>query len=109
VLHPRHDHPYRARKLRLVAFRRAEVDMKRVRIDSHKAIAAHLAKLWGRSVSAPSVSGYAHPDREHPLPLKWDPIGISWIYVDELEAWAKRREQRAARAAAKRKRSTSRR
>jgi hypothetical protein len=82
--------------------------MKRIRIESHNAVAAHLAKLWGRSVHRSSVSYYAHPERENRLPLKWDP-GISWIYVDELERWAKRREQRARRPALKRKRSTSRR
>jgi hypothetical protein len=83
--------------------------MKRIRIESQKAIAAQLAKLWDRPVNRSSVSSYAHPDREHRLPLTWDETGISWIYADALEAWAKQREQRAARAAAKRKRPTSRR
>ena len=82
--------------------------MKRVRIESQKAVAAALAKLWGRPVAAPSVSSYAHPEREHRLPLHWDPIGISWIYADALERWAKQHERRAARAG-KRKAPASRR
>jgi hypothetical protein len=78
----------------------------RIRIESQKTVAAHLAKLWGRSVSAPTVSYYAHPEREDRLPLEWDPIGISWIWQHKLEKWAKRQKPRAA---PKRKRATSRR
>lgn len=85
----------------------------RVRIDSQKAVAGHLAKLWGRHVSAPSVSYYSHPEREDRLPLEWDPIGISWIWQDKLEQWAKRNQARGARGSAKpkpqSKRATSRR
>ena len=75
--------------------------MPRALIKMQKPIAAYVSKLLGWKFSHVSVSYHACEERTHRLPLTWDKGGFSWVYVDELERWArgyKKRREASGRA-----------